>query len=363
MSIQKIKLENIFLFGILLLFISCKGQPSPTQKTAQTTKIAIGAIAPKLPEQIWCIHQDQKNNYWFGSNGEGAFRYDGKQLIQLTKKEGMAANQIRGIQEDKSGHIFFDTPQGVSKFDGNSLTTLHPSFSEENKWKSHPDDLWFKGNGDVNGVYRYDGKTLSHLKFPEYDLEKAFGVEMAESPYSPYGVYSIYKDGGGTLWFGTLAAGVYRFDGNSLWISEKELTVLDDGRAPGIRSIIEDKDGNFWLSNILSRYRMFKNNPTGQINYEKLQGIQPSEGADDMAFPYFMSAVTDDKNKDLWMVTYNDGVWKYDGKKLVNYQIFNGTQQAFLFSIYKDNQGVLWLGTQNAGLQKFNGTTFEEFRI
>lgn len=348
MPLQKTIFKAILLFGILATFTSCKGQ---------NNKSALDKMVSELDEKIWVIYQDQENKYWFGSNGEGVFHYNGKALIQLTEENGLVGNQIRGIQEDKSGNIYFDTPKGVSKFDGLTFTTLKPVYSDKNEWKSEPDDLWFKGNGDINGVYRYDGKQLFHLEFPEYDLEGAFGIE-ANQTYSPYGVYSIYKDNGGNLWFGTLSAGVYQYDGKSLWIAEKELMELDDGRVPGVRSIIEDKDGNFWLSNILNRYKVYGKNP---IRYEKLKGIEPREGQDNMSLPYFMSAVTDDENGDLWMVTYEEGVWRYDGENLFNYQVKSDGKKVLLFSIYKDNQGLLWLGTHTAGALKFNGKTFKKF--
>lgn len=351
MSLQKITFKAILLFGILATFTSCKGQ---------NNKSAHGKSLAELHEKIWVIYQDQENKYWFGSNGEGVFHYDDKGLSQLTEENGLVSNQIRGIQEDKLGNIYFDTPKGVSKFNGLTFTTLNPVYSAKNEWKSELDDLWFKGNGDINGVYRYDGKQLFHLEFPEYDLEGVYGVEVNET-YSPYGVYSIYKDNEGNIWFGTLSAGVYRYDGKSLWIAEKELMVLDDGRVPGVRSIIEDKDGNFWLSNILSRYKVYKEDASSKEKYEKLEGIEARIGQDSMYFPYFMSAVTDDENKDLWMVTYEEGVWRYDGENLFNYQVKSDGKKVLLFSIYKDNQGTLWLGTHNAGVLKFNGKTFEKF--
>lgn len=32
--------------------------------------------------------------------------------------------------------------------------------------------------------------------------------------------------------------------------------MLDDGRVPGVRSIIADRDNSFWLSNTLHRYKV-----------------------------------------------------------------------------------------------------------
>lgn len=354
---------QILLLSVMTTLSSCKGQLQKGEADTLPSITHSGKTISKLDKAIWSIYQDKKGHYWFGSNGKGIFKYDGKNLVQFTGNNGLAGNQIRGIQGDNSGNIYFDTPDGISKYDGHTFTTLKPIYSVQNKWKLLPDDLWFKGSGNPNGVYRLTGDSLFYLEFPEQDLEAAFGIKFDARQYSPYGVYGIYKDKKGNLWFGTLSAGVYRYDGDSFfWIAEKELTVLDDGRVPGVRSIIEDKDGNFWLSNTINRYRIDAAE-NGKIGYQKLPGIGQSNGKPKMNFPYFMSAVTDDNNADLWLLTYSEGIWRYDGKNVFHYPIKDGETDVLLYAMYKDNQGAIWLGTHNAGVYKFNGENFEKVEL
>lgn len=307
-------------------------------------------IAPG--ETILSIHQDQKGDYWFGSNGNGLYHYDGESLTHYTREDGLMGNQIRDIQEDDEGNLYFDTPRGVSKFDGKTFEWLRPFDLEENEWKLERSDLWFRESSDRNAVYRYDGERMYELQLPEQDLEKAYGIHFGKPRYSPYGLYSTYTDKTGNIWFGTLSAGVFRFDGKSFdWIAEQELTTLEDGRVPAVRSIIEDKEGNFWLSNILNRYRVSSSD--GNFEYEKIAGIDQSGAGPKMEFPYFMSAVNDDQTGDLWMVTYAQGVWRYDGQSLKQYKIMNGQDEVLLACIHKDRQGNLLLGTHGAGVWKF----------
>ena len=343
--------NTILFISILTVLTSCNRQ----NHNSENFSAATSNTAPELDNSIWIIFQDKSNNYWFGSNGNGVYYYNGKNLTQYTTKNGLSGNKIRGIQEDKYGNIFFDTPYGVTKFDGENFIPLYPVTSTNNQWKLEPDDLWFKGNGDILGAYRYDGDSLYLLEFTTFH---------PQTNIPAYGVFGIYKDKPGRIWFGTLSAGVCRFDGVALvWMFEKELSVLDDGRVPGVRSIIEDKEGNFWFSNILNRYKIHETKTPNQktMEYQKLNGIDSSQQEVLMKLPYFNSAVTDNENGDLWMTTYNEGVWKYNGERLINYRIKNGETEALIISIYKDNNGVLWLGTDNAGVYKFNGKAFEKF--
>ena len=87
---------NIFIFiNILILFSSCSGQNNKE------------AIAPKdydrinkpdkvrsLSNNIMIVHQDKKNNYWFGSWQDGLYKYDGKNISHYTTLDGLPHNRI-----------------------------------------------------------------------------------------------------------------------------------------------------------------------------------------------------------------------------------------------------------------------------
>ena len=120
--------KNLILFLTLLtIFTSCNGQKT------------IGKSVNELGKHLWYIFQDSKNNYWFSSNGEGVYLYDGKKIFNFTTKDGLANDTIRQIQEDKFGNIFIATFGGISKFDGKTFTTLQPIKSKE--WKLEENDL------------------------------------------------------------------------------------------------------------------------------------------------------------------------------------------------------------------------------
>ena len=318
----------------------------------------------ELDPTIWSIYQDQKSNYWFGSKELGVFLYDGEGLRQITKEDGLVSNEIRGFQEDAAGNVFIETMHGVSKFDGQSFTTLEikEGGSDPNNWVLNPDDLWFRIGFDKRGPYRYDGAYLHALKFPKSPQEDEFYKHQLFSNYQPYGVYSIYKDRKGVMWFGTTSLGVCRFDGKNIsWHYEEQLQTTPSGGDFGTRAIFEDQDGFFWINNTHFRYTILTNH-TIDLDYKKEEGIGFVDENGKTEFPFFLS-INQDNDGDLWMVTYTNGVWRNNGKELINYPIKDGETKVSLFTIYKDNQGVLWLGTFNAGVYKFNGEAFEKFEL
>src|SRR6187551_2912494 len=211
--------ECMFLryFIFLLLQISFASGNSQSVFSATT--------ATDIDKNIRSIFQDNIGNYWFGTNGDGVYRYDGKTLNQYTEKDGLSNNQVQSIQEDQLGNLWFGTGLfGVSKFDGKIFTTytskenLQISNGSDTDWSIEPNDLWFYAGG---GVYHYNGKSLVYLPLDGSDNN---ATQSQSSPYqlSRYAVYSILKDKKGNVWFGTQAQGVCRWDGKSFtWFTEK----------------------------------------------------------------------------------------------------------------------------------------------
>jgi two component regulator with propeller domain len=116
----------------------------------QRVAAARGEIVSEMSEAIFYVFQANNTDYWFGSNDRGVYRYNGKTLVNFTMKDGLCSQQIRGIQEDKAGNIYFTTYEGISKFDGQAFTTLSVSASSAaTDWTLQPDDLWFVGPPDA----------------------------------------------------------------------------------------------------------------------------------------------------------------------------------------------------------------------
>ena len=70
------KLRTILFFSILTILTSCNGQTKNKASNSDdlSQNIAQGDTVNKLGDHLWYVFQDKKNNYWFGSNGEGVYR-------------------------------------------------------------------------------------------------------------------------------------------------------------------------------------------------------------------------------------------------------------------------------------------------
>ncbi|WP_157986474.1 ligand-binding sensor domain-containing protein [Chitinophaga alhagiae] len=349
------KLTTLLFFSILSIFISCNGQASNSKNDSVLLKEinVIGDTVKEIGSSIKVIYQDKKNTFWFGSWKTGLYKYDGKTLINYTTKHGLYDDRVDDIKEDRTGNIYFtgmNPNSTITKFDGKSFTNIIATPS--NEWKLEANDLWLiNAYQSKQKVYRFDGNTFYELTLPK-----------PPNLPNPFDVYSIYKDRKGNIWFGTNPVGVCRYDGKSFeWITEEDVTEFRNGGANGVRSITEDKNGDFWF-NTENRYSVYDSTTLKSSKfYTRHESIGSLDEKNTKGLNEYLSTVRDNENN-LWFVTYRDGVWKYDGTKITHYLVQEKSKDITLFSIYKDNNGDLWLGTHENGAYKFNGKTFEKFK-
>jgi ligand-binding sensor domain-containing protein len=160
---------------------------------------------------VWSISEDKNGNLWFGTNGNGAFKYDGKSFKQYTKKDGLAGNDVDVIIEDRKGNMWFGTRYGgISRYNGKTFVNYTQNDSIGNNeicaiYEDKIGNIWFSSEG--YGVYRYDGESLTNYSDHEGLRVKA--------------VQTIFEDKEGRFWVGG-SGGLYRYDGISFFHVTKD---------------------------------------------------------------------------------------------------------------------------------------------
>ena len=192
--------------------------------------------------------EDRQGNLWFGTDGAGAFRYDGKAFTQFTTADGLCSNNVTSIHEDKNGMIWFACIQsfqpkmtgdgGVCRFDGKTFNKFPKTkgLSENDIYtiyETRSGDIWIGATGV--GAYRYDGQ--------EFTL---FNETNREHWTRNFGVQDILEDRNGTLWFG-FSGGLFRFDGTSFFNVTKKGPWKDLVSTMADTAAGEQVDGSSWI--------------------------------------------------------------------------------------------------------------------
>lgn len=137
----------------------------------------------KAFHNVWSIIEDKKGTIWFGANivedkrgdtlfvSAGLWRYNGSTYTKVSDRGAIS------IIQDKAGNIWttgvVNPPLGqdwaLSRYDAKTLYNKKPTVTEIKvlplmlcgMLQASDGSIWF---GAINGVYRYDGKTVTDFK-------------------------------------------------------------------------------------------------------------------------------------------------------------------------------------------------------
>lgn len=245
-------LNKLFLFVFSTFITSAYGQEKassynyPNASNLSPTVIknfkAVG-LAPDydttlVSQYIRSIFQDSKGNLWFGTIGEGVVRYDGKTLHYFSNADGFYNNTVYAINEDKNGNLWFGTDQGVYKYNGKTFRNYNQkdglsqiNISRKSILVDRSGRVWV---GTHAGVFQYN---------PAADGRPGQSFSLF-IPLSSINIAGILEDRTGNIWFASSKNGVFLYNGKTIThLAEKEL--LGENYAGGMA---EDKSGNIWFT-------------------------------------------------------------------------------------------------------------------
>ncbi|MEJ7559894.1 MAG: two-component regulator propeller domain-containing protein [Pedobacter sp.] len=343
-------IRNFTFLTTLIICTSCSGQAQKEISKEMISEPKLTSIGPpkiiktqgsQNGDNVHCSLQDKAGNLWFGTTGEGVYKFDGKSFTQFTVKNGLNSNSVNHMLEDKDGRIWIGTAAGLVLFDGKTFAEIHiplrrnmppnKSRTEHSVFsmiQARDGVLWF---ATIDGVYSYNGKS-----FIPFIVNEGAGF-LSSNNNMEY----ILEDRAGNIWFGGRAnKGVFRYDG-------KFITNLKPNGDNFAWPVLQDKKGYIWFSNWSGAYRY---NGKSFTSFTKNDGLASSN----------IVRIIEDKKGNLWFGcgTKDGGICRYDGKSFTCFTSDNGLFNNDVWSILEDRAGNLWVGTRNTGLFHYNGRTF-----
>ncbi len=288
-------------------------------------------------EFVRTMYQDKKGNYWFGTNGDGMIRYDGKTLEKISIEGRRPFNVVREIVEDKAGYLWFGTDAGLIKYDGEKFTT----YSEKNGLQD--DEIWgltidksgLIWVGATGGVYQFDGEKFTPFLLPDTK------VENAKPMLSDKLVFKFLEDKNGTMWFATDGNGIFKYKNGEFTHLTTKNGLVDNNTA----DMLEDSQGNIWIGTFYGGLSKFDGKT--YTNFTKDEII-----AGDETYNLY-----EDSQGNIWFTAEGYGVYRYNGNSFKQYTTADGLTSNVTQSIFQDKKGQVWFGSWQ-GLCIFDGEKF-----
>lgn len=307
---------------------------------------------------------DQKGILWVSNRSSGFSRLEDVEAGRFKRFTNMDdseyskdANNIRTIEQDRSGNIWIGSKGGLAKLSSDQLYTQDPVFeyvrNNENDDRSLSQNSVYSFCEDVNGNfwigtwsgglnYLYNGKQkfqhYKHLVNNETTLSSNF--------------VSCFTQTSEGLWVGTEGGGLNLYSEETQYfkaVKHDEVNKLSIS-SDHVKSMLVDSDGDFWIGTYdgLNLY-------DGNLNFKRyFEGVS-------------VYSIVEGESGEIWIgcsrelirfdkSDMNTTVYKRSLKDKSNIS-YNGVTK-----IFKDSYGEIWAGTKY-GLNRYDRSIdgFEKF--
>ena len=250
-------------------------------------------------------------------------------LENIGVQHGLPASKVYALLEDEQGMIWIGTEAGISRLDGNIVTTYDQA-------------LGMAPNG-VRCLFMDADQRIwaGHLGGGITVIENDKALQLKPGIPITSDISSIAQDEEGHIWLATYGQGAIRMDaieadGTVKCTGYKE----EHGIDPGLSKVLSLGDGT--LVFIDASGSMFRLEGEGQFVQYVPEGLPAEE--------LVITAYEDGKG-DLWIGTRYGGGYKLDRKGAsTQYHIGNGMGSNFVISFGEDAAGNVWLGTYDKGI-------------
>ena len=305
-------------------------------KDETITEVKLPQIGKSL---VYAIRQDQRDNIWFATE-KGLVKRDGMgKITMFTDKNGLNSNDLYALCEDFDGNIWTGSSLGACLLRNENIVT----YTEKEGLS----------NLKVNVVYEDPfGETLigtegSGINILGKDGDiKALKIKELENTK----VVALFQDSRQRIWVGLNSDDkkplLILKRKNGKYILEKTFSDLNKVKVSTVSKILEDKEGNIWVSTFGSGVFKLSGEDIIQYREDQLKSLN------------ILSMFIDSRNN-IWFGTFENGLIRYDGSSFKNYSKTEGLGDNWIWSICEDRKGNIYCGTNENGVVRFDGKTFK----
>ncbi len=274
---------------------------------------------------------------------KGVLSIDGRKLNLIDTKKGLLSNSISRLFIDKEQDLWVGCNLGISLLYHQRHTILNSALT------GMPSDKIMTVLVDRDEtVWAWSDKGLSEIlkdAIGDYKIKNL----MQDIATKGVQVVCMIRPDPNTIWLGTYGMGIAVLDpqtGKLEYINSKSGLANES-----ISSMCPDKDGFVWVSTL--------GGGVSKINLKtkEIKNFGESKGL----ISNYVYQIYMDSKKRIWAAVDGGAVELYEGGNFISQKDKWKLNSKTAYSITEDNKGNIWFVTSDEGVGKFDGTTVSFF--
>ena len=308
------------------------------------------------------INQDKAGLLWL-STPSGLYEFDpmtGRTRHYVHNPAdplSLSSNNVRSSGEDREGRFWVSSIEGMDELDRLSgKVLLHIPLREPSS-----SFAFFEDRVGTFWIYRNSGNPLAIFDLKSNNLTEFSFDNSSRTGGIPTSVTAMMEDENGTLWLGTIGAGLLKLDREHKRFIRYRNNVANAESIgeDSIGYLANDREGIMWAALGGMGLTSFVVKPLPFKRYRHDFGNPNIKGEP------FVGAIFEDEDGTLWIGTH-EALHRIDrlGRRYVSYPMGGSGEGSDVIAITEDRSGSLWIGTYGHGLFRFDRKTarFKRYR-
>lgn len=298
------------------------------------SQLVPGGMPPSLSRfQALAMVEDGDGNLWVGTDAEGPLRVNSQGIARLRETNGVSQNAITAIFEDREGNLWIGGANGLDRLRDSAFVTYSnpeglPTDGSNPVYVDDQDRMWFPPA--ARGLWWVKGEQHGHISNDGLDRDVVYSIAGAS----------------GELWAGRQKGGLTRIREEHGSFTAKSYTQTDGLAQNSVYAVYLARDGSVWAGTLSAGVSVLRNGKFA--TYTIANGLASNT----------VVSVLEGRDGTMWFATPS-GLSAFSHGQWHTYTTSNGLPSENIDCLIEDSTGVLWVGTV-AGIA-FQGR--EGFRV
>ena len=273
--------------------------------------------------QALAMARDRDGNIWVGTDSEGLLRLNSQGVTSLQENEGVTHEAVTAVFEDREGNLWIGGSDGIERLRDSAFVTYSgpeglPTDGSNPVFVDSENHTWFAPVS--GGLWWVKGEGRGHISKDGLDRDVVYSIAGAK----------------GEIWVGRQSGGLTHLADEHGSFTAKTYTQADGLAQNSVYSVYLSRDGSVWAGTLSAGVSLLKNGRFA--NYTIANGLASNT----------VVSILEGSDGTMWFATPN-GLSALSNGRWRTYAISEALPSENINCLLEDSTGVLWVGTA-AGL-------------